>query len=67
MTEDFKAGKIAAYKEMKTYATSMIGAPPTGKDYDPWLDMSFYAYTNIDEIENGVDIPEDVEVDLAHG
>lgn len=56
MTEEFKAGKIKAYQEMKDYATSMIGAiggDPT-IDGGPWLDMSFFAWAGIDELENGL-------------
>lgn len=58
MTNEFKAGKREAYEEMRAYAVSMIGVNPTTVDQDPWLDMSFFAYTSMDELENGVDIPD---------
>jgi hypothetical protein len=66
MTEEFKAGKIEAYQEMQNYATSMIsttGGDPTIEG-GPWLDMSFFAWAGIDELENG--LPEGlIEMDSA--
>lgn len=57
MTEEFKAGKIEAYEEMRTYASSMLEVDP-----DPaWLDMSFFAHTSVDELKHGSPI-DDLEV-----
>lgn len=52
MTEEFKAGQIAAYTEMQHYATSMIGSDPAQDQ--AWLDMALYASTSNDELENGL-------------
>lgn len=52
MSNDFKAGQIAAYTEMQNYAASVIGKSP--EEDAAWLDMALFASTSIDELENGL-------------
>jgi hypothetical protein len=52
MSEEYKAGMIDAYSEMKAYTDSMITTKEKEPDLIAWLDMSFYALTSIDELEN---------------
>lgn len=60
MSEDFKAGKIEAFKELQTYATSMTITDP---DPLPWLDMALFASTSADELVNGSPLEDPEMVD----
>jgi len=64
MTEEFKAGKIAAFQEMQTYATSMTLTDPAPL---PWLDMALFASTGVDELTLGDPVTELNVVDSFHG
>jgi hypothetical protein len=56
VTEDFIAGRRSAFAEMLHYTTSMVITDP---DPEPWVDMSFYAHTSIEDIDDGIDLAED--------
>lgn len=54
MSEEYKAGMIAAYKEVQDYAASMVATDPAPL---PWLDMAYYASTSIDDLIDPVEEP----------